>query len=373
MPRYIYQEPDWPDFFWDKEALAELLTKTHYRHGLIMGSMRALGFTLQNETLLNTLTLEIIKSSEIEGEILDPAQVRSSIAHHLQLPLESYTKAANNVEGAVEVMLDATQHFSQPLTEQRLCHWQSALLRGDMRSIYAQIIVGAWRTDAFGPMQVVSGVGRTERVHYEAPPASTLVSEMNTFLTWVNTKDSLDPILKAAIAHLWFVTLHPFDDGNGRIARTITDALLARYEQSAQRFYSMSAQIRLERKEYYTILESTQKGNLDITRYLTWFLNCLNLAFEHTEQTIRLVISKAHFWEQHASISFNDRQKLMINKLFDGFTGKLTTTKWGKIAHCSPDTALRDIHALVEYGVLVKDPGGGRSTSYSLNVGKSLT
>lgn len=366
MARYIYQHPDWPHFFWDQEKLAASLAQIHLRQGRLMGTLSALGFLVQNDTLLNNLTLEVIKSSDIEGEILNPDQVRSSIARRLGLSIENPKQSTGNVEGAVEVLLDATQHFNQDLTEERLCHWQFALLKSDPKSAYLHLNIGKWRDDAHGPMQVISGPIGRERVHFEAPPAEILSAEMATFIQWANQQSDIDPVLKAAIAHLWFVTIHPFDDGNGRIARAITDWLLARHEQSALRFYSMSAQIRQERKTYYAILESTSKGDLEITRYLEWFLDMLNHAFDATEQSIRSSLAKSKFWEKHAQTAFNARQTLMLNKLFDGFIGKLTTTKWAKITKCSQDTALRDINTLIDLGILKKDAAGGRSTGYKL-------
>jgi Fic family protein len=273
--------------------------------------------------------------------------------------------ADRNVEGVVEMMLDATQKFAEPLTAERLFDWHAALFPTG-RSGMSRISVGAWRDDKKGPMQVVSGPIGRERIHYQAPPAKKLNREMQTFLKWFNRQPTIDPVLKAALAHLWFVTIHPFDDGNGRIARAITDMALARSEKSAQRFYSMSAQIRLERKAYYDMLEQTQKGSLDVTPWLIWFLDCLDRAFDGAEDTLASVLKKARFWETHASDSFNDRQRGMINRLFNGFVGKLTSSKWAKIAKCSQDTALRDIDDLVKLGILAKEPRGGRSTSYSL-------
>jgi len=367
MTRYIYQLPDWPNFFWDHVKLSTLLAHIHQRQGHIMGTMRVLGFSVQNEAALNMLTLDVIKSSEIEGEVLNEAQVRSSVARRLGIHLEKYTQTTRQVEGVVEMMVDATQHFNEPLTDERLFNWHIALLGSERSLRNAYLKIGVWRDDLTGPMQVVSGSIGRERVHFEAPPASCLESEMKIFIDWVNHKhDDLDPIIKAAIAHFWFVTLHPFDDGNGRIARAITDWLLARHEQRAERFYSLSAQIRQERKTYYEILESTSKGTLDITLYLEWFLHCLDRAFDKTEQIIEAVLFKTKFWEDHANTTLNDRQKFILNKLIDGFTGKLTSTKWAKLTKCSQDTALRDIQALIVLGILVKEPSGGRSTSYTL-------
>jgi Fic family protein len=292
-------------------------------------------------------------------------QVRSSIARRLGLDIGALTPADRNVEGVVEMVLDATQKFAEPLTEERLFAWHAALFPTG-RSGMSRIMVGGWRDDAKGPMQVVSGPIDRERVHYQAPPAKTLRREMRAFLKWHQGQEKIDPVLKAALAHLWFVTIHPFDDGNGRIARAITDLMLARSEHSAQRFYSMSAQIRLERKAYYDILEATQRGTLEVTAWLVWFLECLSRAFDHAEDILASVLKKARFWDKHASASFNSRQREMINRLFDGFVGKLTTSKWAKIAKCSQDTALRDIDDLVRCDVLARDAAGGRSTSYSL-------
>ena len=321
--------------------------------------------SLRSEASLQTLTEEVIKSSEIEGEILDRDQVRSSLARRLGMDIGALAPADRNVEGVVEMMLDATQNYSEPLTAERLFGWHAALFPTG-RSGMHKIIVGAWRDDAKGPMQVVSGRIGKERIHYQAVPATRLDQEMDAFLTWFNAEPSTDPVLKAAIAHLWFVTIHPFDDGNGRIARAIADMALARSEGSPQRFYSMSAQIRLERNAYYEILEETQKGDLDITAWLTWFLSCLDRAFDGAEVVLSGVLKTARFWEKHAAAAFNERQRDMLNRLLGDFEGKLTSSKWAKIEKCSQDTALRDIASLVEQGVLKRDDHGGRSTSYSL-------
>ncbi len=363
MRRYIHQLADWPNFFWDQAKLAPLLASVRHQQGRLLGQMEGLGFLFETETVLETLTLDVLKSSEIEGEFLDKQEVRSSVARHLGVDIGALVPADSHVKGMVEMVLDATQNYNAPLTADRLCRWHLELLSADYR---INMKVGTWRDDAYGPMQVVSGFIGRERVHYEAPPAKRLDMEMDAFINWVNRTDEIDPILKAAVAHLWFVTIHPFDDGNGRIARAIADMLLAQSEQNPQRFYSTSAQIRVERKGYYHILEKTQKGKLDITAWLEWFLNCLSNAFSKAEQTLSSVLRKAHFWKMHADTVFNDRQKLMLNKLFDGFKGKLTSSKWAKIAKCSQDTALRDIQMLIEEDILEKAPAGGRSTSYSL-------
>src|SRR5271165_1336009 len=365
IKHYIHDLKDWPRFRWKQERLAEQLTEVRHRQGRLIGRMEALGFQLRAEAVLQTLTEEVLKSSEIEGEVLDQEQVLSSIARRLGMDIGGLTAADRHVEGVVEMMLDATQRYAEPLTEGRLFSWHAALFP-TARSGMTKITVGTWRDDKSGPMQVVSGAIGKERVHYEAPGAVRLKTEMDKFLDWFNKDDSMDLVLKAGIAHLWFVTIHPFDDGNGRIARAIADMVLARSEKSAQRFYSMSAQIRQEREAYYETLEATQKGDLEVTPWLEWFLDCLNRAFDRAEITLATVLRKARFWERNAGTSFNDRQRKIINQLLNGFEGKLTSSKWAKLAKCSQDTALRDIEDLVRKGVLVKDAAGGRSTSYSL-------
>jgi Fic family protein len=364
---YIHSLKDWPRFRWEPKRLSGRLADVRYRQGRLVGQMRALGFPLQTEAVLQTLTEDVLKSSEIEGEKLDRDQVRSSIARRLGIDIGGLTAADRHVEGVVEMMLDATQHFAKPLTGERLFSWHAALFPTG-RSGMSKIKVGTWRDDKTGPMQVISGAIGKERVHYEAPRTGRLRGEMKKFLDWFNQKDSADLVLKAGIAHLWFVTIHPFDDGNGRIARAIADMVLARSEESAQRFYSMSAQIQQERKAYYDILEATQKGDLDITDWLQWFLDCLSRAFARAETTLAAVLRKARFWDQYAATAFNDRQRKMINQLLNGFEGKLTSSKWAKLAKCSQDTALRDIEDLVRKKVLKRDAAGGRSTSYSLAI-----
>lgn len=362
---YIYQQSDWPNFRWSDETLAQRLAAVRHRQGRLIGRMEALGFTLRAEAVLQTLTEDVLKSSEIEGELLDKEQVRSSIARRLGMDIGGLVAADLNVEGVVEMMLDATQRYDVPLTDERLFGWHSALFPTG-RSGMSRITVGAWRTADAGPMQVVSGPIGRERVHFEAPAADALDREMAVFLAWFEGNAEIDPVLKAALAHLWFVTVHPFEDGNGRIARAIADLALARSEGSAQRFYSMSAQIRIERNAYYDQLEATQKGALDVTAWLTWFLECLDRAIDGAEGILASVLRKARFWDAHADTAFNDRQRAIINRLLNGFEGKLTTSKWAKIAKCSQDTALRDIDQLVKHGVLVKDDAGGRSTNYAL-------
>jgi Fic family protein len=366
MNTYIHQRTDWPRFRWDQEALAGPVAEIRHRQGRLLGRMEGLGFALQKEAELETLTLEVLKSSEIEGEMLDAGQVRSSIARRLGIETAGTVAAERDVEGVVEMMLDATQNYAKPLSDERLFAWHAALFPTG-RSGMRKIIIGAWRNDAHGPMQVVSGPVGKEKAHYEAPAARLLEKEMSAFLAWTNDEtDRTDMVLRAALAHLWFVTIHPFDDGNGRIARAIADWALARSESSPQRFYSMSAQIRHERNDYYNILEKTQKGTLDVTPWMKWFLACLGRAFDGTEVTLGAVLRKARFWEKYARVQVNVRQRDVINRLLDGFSGKLTTTKWAKLEKCSHDTALRDIQGLLEQGLLHKDPGGGRSTSYSL-------
>ena len=369
--RYIHQTNIWPKFTWDHQQIMSMLGPVRSRQGRLLGRMEALGFSLRNEAVLQTITLEVIKSSEIEGEKLDLAKVRSSIARRLGMNVAGLVPPDRHVEGVVEMMMDATQNFDKPLTKERLFDWHASLFPTG-RSGMHKIMVGAWRLDADGPMRVVSGPIGREKVHYVAPDADRLESEMKKFLDWFGNSKDLDPALKAGIAHLWFVIVHPFEDGNGRIARAIADMQLARADGSRERFYSMSVQIRQERSAYYDILEKTQKSTdvtkdgIDITVWLEWFLGCLSRALGTTESTLANVFKKARFWEAHTSASINERQRTVINKLFDGFEGKLTTSKWSKITKCSQDTAWRDINDLIEKKVLIKDPAGGRSTSYSL-------
>lgn len=366
MITFYHEQPEWPQYSWDSKALADKLASVRHRQGRLIGRMEGLGFSLRNEAMLQTLTQDVLKSSEIEGEILDQDQVRSSIARRLGMDIGALTPADRDVEGVVEMMLDATQKFDKPLTAERLFGWHASLFPTGYSGIH-KIMVGAWRNDKSGPMQVVSGRIGKEHVHYQAPAAGRLDKEMKTFLEWYNADNDIDPVLKSGLAHLWFVTIHPFDDGNGRIARAIADMSLARSEKSSQRFYSMSAQIRKERNAYYDHLEATQKqddGN--VTPWLQWFLGCLDRAFDGAETTLATVLKKARFWETHSAADFNERQRDMINRLFDGFFGKLNTSKWAKIEKCSADTALRDITDLVERGILKREAGGGRSTNYAL-------
>ena len=314
---------------------------------------------------MQTLTLDVLKSSEIEGEILEYDQVRSSIARHLGMDVAGLVSSDKNVDGVVEMLLDATQNYEEPLTKERLFNWHCSLFPTG-RNGMSKLIVGNWRDDYHGAMQVVSGSMSKERVHFQAPDADKIDSEMAVFFQWFNNEHKLEPVLKAALAHFWFVTIHPFDDGNGRIARAITDMLLARADGSSQRFYSMSAQIKTERKEYYTILEKSQKSNLDITSWIDWFLNCLTNSLTETNFILAKVLHKHFFWMENSTLSLNDRQKSMINKLLDGFDGKLTSSKWAKINKCSADTALRDIQDLINKEILRKELAGGRSTNYEL-------
>ncbi len=367
MSVYIHQLLNWPHFTWKQDLVAPLLAEVRHRQGRLLGRMEGLGFSLQAEANLQTLTLDVLKSSEIEGELLDADQVRSSIARRLGMDIAGLVPADRHVEGVVEMMLDATQHYQQVLSADRLFGWHSALFPIG-RSGMHKIVVAAWRDNKKeDPMQVVSGASGREKVHFQAPDADRLQEEMSRFIHWFNEDTKMDGVLKAAVAHLWFVTIHPFDDGNGRIARAIADMQLSRADESAQRFYSMSAQIRKERNAYYDVLENTQKGSMDITDWLMWFLECLNRAIKATDETLALVLKKARFWEKHAAALLNDRQQLMLNKLLDGFEGKLNTSKWAKIAKTSQDTALRDIQDLVNKEILMKEPGGGRSTSYTIS------
>ena len=354
-----------------------MLAHVRHRQGRLIGRMEGLGFGSQNEAVLATLTQDVLKSSEIEGEILNPDQVRSSIARRLGIDIAGAIAADRDVEGVVEMMLDATQQFADPLTQERLFRWHEALFPTGYGGIHP-IRAGDWRDDSKDAMQVISGPISREKVHFEAPAAKRLQHEMDAFLAWVNNANSpsgdevIDPVLKAAIAHLWFVTIHPFDDGNGRIARAIADWALARSEGSSQRFYSMSSQITGQseaRDVYRDMLERAQKSTLDITDWVEWFLACLDRAITATETTLGAVFCKATLWDKwdkNAGGTINERQKKVLNKLFDGFEGKLTSTKWAIIAKCSQDTAQRDIQGLIDQGILVKDPAGGRSTSYSL-------
>jgi Fic family protein len=361
----LWQLPEWPALTWDDQSLSTLLARVSRKQGHLLGKMEALGFELRDEAHLRTVTEDVIQSSAIEGEELEPDQVRSSIARQLGMDIAGLVPSDRNVDGVVEMMLDATGNYRKPLTEDRLFAWHAALFPTG-RSGMQKIHVGAWRDDSEGPMQVVSGPMGREAVHYEAPPADRLSGEITAFLHWFNRPGDMDPLLISGLAHLWFVTIHPFDDGNGRIARAVADMALARSERSQKRFYSLSAQIQLERNDYYTNLEWTQKGDVDVTRWQTWFLECFLRALDGASETLAAVMTKAKFWERFAKAALNDRQIKVLNRVLDGFDGKLTSSKWAKLAGCSQDTAGRDIADLMKKGALSKDPGGGRSTSYSI-------
>lgn len=364
MSTYLYELPSWPQFSWESDALELLLADVRFRQGQLIGRMVSLGFRLPEQAAFLTLTEDVLKTSAIEGEHLDQIEVRSSIARRLGIDIGESRPANREVDGIVEMMLDAVLNHDQPLTDERLFGWHAALFPTG-RSGFTKITTGAWRS---GPMQVVSNPYGREQVHFEAPPPDRLDAEMFAFLDWFNTSSALDLVLKSAIAHFWFVTIHPFDDGNGRIARAVADLTLAQSEQSSLRFYSMSSQIQRERAAYYSMLEQTQQGTLDITEWLRWFLECLGRAIDAAATTLEAVLSKSKFWDALRNVPLNDRQRLMLNKLIDGFEGKLTSSKWAKIAKTSPDTALRDITDLVERGILTRDESGGRSTSYSLTL-----
>jgi Fic family protein len=365
MNRYIYDLPDWPKFLWNREKLADALAMVRHQQGKFIGHMEALGFALREEAVLNTLTEDVVKTSEIEGEILAVDKVRSSIARRLGIDIGALTPSDKNVEGIVEVMLDATRQYDRRLTKERLFGWHAALFPTGFSGL-SRITVAAWRTDSRGPMQVVSGPMGKERIHYQAPPASALETEMTAFLDWFNDETATDPVIKSALAHLWLVIIHPFDDGNGRIARAIADMALARSEGSPQRFYSMSAQIRVERKTYYAVLEEIQNKTMDVTPWVDWYLSCLDRAIIGAQDVLAAVLNKAKFWESVSNIALNDRQRLILNRLLHGFEGKLTTDKYARLAKCSQDTAYRDILDLVAHNILIRSPEKGRSTSYSL-------
>jgi Fic family protein len=370
MTIYIHELKDWPNFIWDAEKISLRLIHIHERQGRLLGMMTTLGFPLQEEASLLTLTQNIVKSSAIEGDILNLDEVRSSIARRIGIESAALIPSSRYIEAIVEMMLDATQNFERPLTQERLCNWQAALFPTG-RSGLQQITVGNFRGPSADPMEVVSGPMGREKIHFEAPKGSRVPKEMQQFLTWIN-KDSpeLDLFVKAAIAHLWFVTIHPFEDGNGRIARAIADLFLARADQTPQRFYSLSAQIEAERKQYYAALETQQKGNLNITSWLEWFLDCLNRSFSKAESTLGEVLLKARVWSwihHHGKFKPNSRQTEVINRLLENFEGHLNTSKYAKLAKCSSDSALRDIQEMVEIGLLLPNLKGGRSTSYQLN------
>ena len=364
---WIYEHQNWPNYTWDAERLSQKLSDTRHRQGRLLGKMESIGFELRNEATLNTLTSDVIKSSAIEGEILDPKEVRSSIALRLGINIAGLVPTSRNVEGIVEMMLDATQRFSKPLTKERLFDWHAALFPTG-RSGMHPIIVGNWRTIDTGPMQVISGPIGREKIHFEAPRADKLEKEMSKFLDWFENHNDIDPVLKAGIAHFWFVTIHPFEDGNGRIARAIADMALARADRIADRFYSLSTQIEFERKDYYNQLEKQQRSTPEISGWLEWFLSCLGRALSRADKTLSNVLFKADLWKKIANYSINNREKLIINQMLeDGFEGYINTSKYARLAKCSNDTALRDIQNLKSLGIFIQNSAGGRSTSYRLS------
>ena len=362
VAKYIYQQKEWTNFTWKDAAINVIFGEVRNLQGKITGQMNALGFSTKEEATLTTLTLDVVKSSEIEGEHLNYEQVRSSIARRLGIDVAGLVPPDRNVEGVVDMMLDATQNYLQPLTEERLFAWHSALFPTGYSGMY-KIEVAGYRT---GEMQIVSGAMGKEKIHYEAVVPQLVKTEMDKFVNWFNNNDKTDPVIKAAIAHFWFIIIHPFDDGNGRIARAISDLLLARSENSPERFYSMSSQILVERKRYYEVLQKVQHSSGDITEWLDWFLHCLKNALLETEDTLKKILRKAEFWKIRENTLLNERQRLVLNKMLDGFDGKLKSSKWAKIAKCSPDTALRDIKDLIEKRILLQERQGGRSTNYEL-------
>lgn len=362
MVKYIYEYDNWPDFTWNDSEINYTLGKVRHLQGKILGQMEALGFSVKEETTLSNLTMDVLKSSEIEGEWLNYEQVRSSIARRLGLDYAGMAIPDRNVEGVVEMMLDASQRYKQPLNEERLFGWHAALFPTGWSGMH-RIDAGGYRKER---MQIVSGAMGKEKVHYEAPSHERIKGLMDTFLEWVNSKNNLDNVLKSAIAHFWFIIIHPFDDGNGRIARALSDMFLARSEDSSQRFYSLSNQILMERKDYYKMLQKVQHSKGDITEWIDWYLKCLYRALLSAEQLTERVLKKSVFWEEHKETELNSRQRLMLNKLLDGFEGKLKSSKWAKISKCSEDTALRDIKDLIDKSILRKEQAGGRSTNYEL-------
>ena len=365
---YIYEQNNWPDFIWNNDELFEIITKVSFKQGQLLGKMQSLGFDFRQEALLNNLTEEITKSSEIEGELLNKDEVRSSIARRLNIHNEKSVNSSHHVDGVVEIMIDATHNFENSLTYERLCGWHAALFPTGYSGMY-KIKTACYRDDKEGPMQVVSNNRGREIVYYEAPKASLIKKYMDEFLGWINNADSTNPLIKAAISHLWFITIHPFEDGNGRIARAVTEFMLAKAEKSSYRFYSMSAQIQKQKNEYYKVLENTQKGTLDVTSWIKWFLETMLQALETSETMVGKIIAKAEHWMEFNKFPLDENQKKMINMLFDGFEGNLTSSKWAKICKCSQDTASRSIKQLVEYRIL-EQQGSGRSTHYILTCGE---
>ncbi len=363
---YIYERAGWPDFTWDTEKVSAVLHTLTFEQGRLLGKMGTLGFHLQEEAILTAITNEALKTSEIEGELLNREEVRSSVARHLGMDIGGLLPKDRHVDGIVELLLDATRNYAKPLTEKRLRHWHASLFPTGMSGMML-VHSGHWRNDHEGPMQVISGNYGREKIHFQAPAAKKLPKEIQLFLKWFNDeKNNMDLRIKAAIAHLWFVTLHPFDDGNGRISRAIADMVLAQAENQPNRYYSMSTQIRQDRKTYYEILEHTQKGGLDITKWIIWFLQTLHSAIIQSESLLKTVLGKAKFWEEHSRKDLNHRQIAMLNKLFDGFDGNLTSSKWAKMMKCSQDTASRDINYLINLKILIKSDKSGRSTNFLL-------
>jgi Fic family protein len=368
---YIYEEPHWPNFTWDEKRLGRKLADLRSQQARLIGQLETLGFRQQNEAILEATTLEALKTSEIEGENFNTDQVRSSVARKMGMEIAGLIPSDRQVDGLVDMMIDATHNCTEALSEERLFGWHTSLFPKPDRG-WQKIQVGQWRDNQLGPMQVVSGAMGFEIVHFEAPKSERIAKEMKDFLDWFNEDHALDPVMKAGIAHFWFVTIHPFDDGNGRIARAIADMQLSRSENLRHRFYSISAQIRLDRNAYYTVLEKSQKGDLDLTLWLDWFLNCLGATLTTAEKTLSSVLNKSRFWSNFDHEFLNARQSKLINRILDGFEGNLTTSKWARIAKCSQDTALRDIQNLINRGIFEKDVSGGRSTHYMLAGDKNM-
>lgn len=363
---YIYQQTDWPYFHWKWERVSPLLASVRHHQGLLLGRVDSLGFDTSHNVTVESLTASVVSSSRIEGEVLDIDQVRSSLARRLGFGVAGLLSGDRSVDGVVEVMLDATERCGEPLTIERIKSWHRALFPTGFNNM-GPLTVGDWRDDASGPMRVVSGAIGRQTVHFEAPAAGLIDAEMEALISWFEAPTDTDPVVRAAVAHLWFVTIHPLDDGNGRIARAITDMMLARSDRSSQRAYSMSEQILTERNAYYRLLEQTQRGTLDITDWIVWFLECLDRAISGSGEKLLAVLSKSRFWQAHQVVQLNARQRNMVNRLFDGFEGNLTTSRWARMTRCSHDTALRDITDLTDKGILARNPGAGRRTSYRLN------
>jgi len=367
---YIHEIKKWPILTWDKEHLGILLAEVRHSQGLLLGKMSGLGFASREKSSMEILTQDVIHTSEIEGEKLNRDSVRSSLARRLGMEIAKVTPVDRHIDGMVEVLLDATKRYREPLTEKRLYRWHASLFPTGWSGM-SRIAVGKWRAEKSGDMQVVSGLPGRQRIHFEAPEFGRVKSEMKSFISWFNQDEAIDPVIKSALAHFRFVTIHPFDDGNGRIARALADILLARSDGSEQRFYSMSTQIQRERSDYYRILETCQKGSLDISAWIEWYLRCMNRAIKASDEMLKAVMDKAEFWKRHSGKSFNNRQSEMLNRILDGFNGKLTSTKWAVLMKCSQDTALRDITELIDRGILEKEPAGGRSSSYCLSAHNS--